>query len=71
MQNTGYYIILMVVGLILVVISVANRDFVFKQTRARLDVKLLGRTGARIVYFIFGSAAFLFGLGLITGFLTI
>lgn len=48
-------------GVFSILASIFNWDFYFTDRRARLIVKIAGRTGARVIYGIFGLV--LIGLG--------
>ena len=55
MKNDAFFKIIMCVAAAFTIISsVLNWDYFFNNRRARIFVKLFGRTGARIFYVLIG-----------------
>jgi hypothetical protein len=55
-------LIVIVIGIFVVVMAVANQDWFFERSRARFTVQFFGRQGARIVYGITGVVIVLMGI---------
>jgi small neutral amino acid transporter SnatA (MarC family) len=53
-QEVIGYVVAVLVGSFAIIASILNWELVFNNVKSRLFVKILGRNGARIVYFIFG-----------------
>ena len=71
MGNAVYHIIFMIVGLFLMIASVADWNILFKFINAKSEVKLAGRYVIRIVHFIIGFLIFAFGFLSISGLSTL
>ena len=55
-MNTDILFYLMIgVGLLSIVASITNWEWFFKQRRAQMMVRLMGRNGARIFYALLGT----------------
>ena len=62
-MDTGFYVIFAFIGAAFsMVAAVANWDWFFNHSRARLFVSVFGRQGARVAYF--GLGLFLIGIGI-------
>lgn len=57
-----YFVIFLLCGLFSIAGAVFNWDFFFSNRKARVFVRLLGRTGARIFYGILGIAIIVMGI---------
>ncbi len=70
MGSKAIIIFVIFTGIFTVLASAFNWDFFFNNRKARLFVGLLGRTGARIIYLIFGLLIIAFGVALLAGFVS-
>lgn len=57
-----YFVIFLLCGLFSIAGAVFNWDFFFDSSKARVFVRLFGRTGARIFYGILGIAIIVIGI---------
>ena len=65
-MDTFYFVILLLGGLFSIAGAVFNWDFFFSNSKARVFVRLLGRTGARIFYGILGIAIIIIGIKVVS-----
>ena len=56
-----FWVILMLIGIYIDAACLFNWDFFFNDSKAWLFVKLFGRMGARIAYFVLGTSLFILG----------
>ncbi|MGN1416446.1 MAG: Imm17 family immunity protein [Oscillospiraceae bacterium] len=61
-----YPVIFWLCGLFSIAGAVFDWDFFFSNSKARVFVRLLGRTGARIFYGILGIAIIIMGIMVVT-----
>lgn len=65
-MDTFYFVILLLGGLFSIAGAVFDWDFFFNNSKARVFVRLLGRTGARIFYGILGIAIIIIGIKVVS-----
>ena len=58
---------MMAVGAFMIVSSIINLEWFFKQRRAQTLIKLMGRNGARIFYSLMGLMFVIFGWMVLSG----
>jgi len=68
-HNNALMIFLIASGIFCLASAIANWNWFMEHRKARVVVKILGRTGARVLYSIVGLFLFGFGILMATGFL--
>ncbi|MBK3519812.1 immunity 17 family protein [Carboxylicivirga marina] len=71
MNTDVLFYLMMGVGALIFVAAISNWEWFFKQRRAQVMIKLMGRTGARVFYGLLGAFFSIFAWMVLSGRLVI